>query len=98
MLELAEIDGGTRLRLRVKPGARKNAVLGIHGGALKVGVTAAPEKGKANRAVLGVVAEALDLAPSALEILSGHASQDKSVRAPLPPEEIRSRLSSLIGE
>jgi uncharacterized protein (TIGR00251 family) len=98
MLELAEIDGGTRLRLRVKPGARKNAVLGIHGGALKVGVTAAPEKGKANRAVLGVLAEALDLAPSALEILSGHASQDKSVRAPLPPEEIRSRLSSLIGE
>ena len=98
MLELAEIDGGTRLRLRVKPGARKNAVLGVHGGALKVGVTAAPDKGKANRAVLGVLAEALDLAPSALEILSGHASQDKSVRAPLPPEEIRSRLSSLIGE
>ena len=98
MLELTEIDGGTRLRLRVKPGARKNAVLGVHGGALKVGVTAAPEKGKANRAVLGVLAEALDLAPSALEILSGHGSQDKSVRAPLPPEEIRSRLSSLIGE
>jgi len=98
MLELAEIDGGTRLRLRVKPGARQNAVLGVHDGALKVGVTAAPEKGKANRAVLGVLAEALDLAPSALEILSGHASQDKSVRAPLPPEEIRSRLSSLIGE
>jgi len=98
MLELTEIDGGTRLRLRVKPGARSNAVLGVHGGALKVGVTAAPEKGKANRAVLGVLAEALDLAPSALEILSGHASPDKSVRAPLPPEEIRSRLSSLIGK
>lgn len=97
MLELTEIDGGTRIRLRVKPGARKNAVLGVHGGALKVGVTAAPEKGKANRAVLGVLAEALDLAPSALEILSGLASPDKSVRAPLPPEEIRSRLSSLIG-
>lgn len=98
MLELTEIAGGTRVRLRVKPGARKNAVLGVHGGALKVGVTAAPEKGKANRAVLGVLAEALDLAPSALEILSGHASQDKSVRAPLPPEEILSRLSRLIGD
>lgn len=98
MLELTEIDGGTRVRLRVKPGARKNAVLGVHGGALKVGVTAAPEKGKANRAVLGVLAEALDLAPSALEILSGRTSQEKSVRVPLPPEEIRSRLSSLIGD
>ena len=43
MLELTEIDGGTRLRLRVKPGARKNAVLGVHGGDLKVGVTAVPE-------------------------------------------------------
>ena len=51
----------------------------LHGGALKVGVTAAPERGKANRAVLGVLAKALDLAPSALEILSGHASQDKIV-------------------
>jgi len=98
MLELTEIDGGTRLRLRVKPGARKNAVLGVHGGALKVGVTAAPERGKANRAVLGVLAKALDLAPSALEILSGHASQDKSVRAPLTPDEVRSKLSSLIGD
>jgi uncharacterized protein (TIGR00251 family) len=98
MLELTETDGGTRLRLRVKPGARKNGVLGVHDGALRVGVTAAPEKGKANRAVLEALADALDLAPSSLEILSGHASSDKSVRAPLPPSEIRARLSSVIGD
>jgi uncharacterized protein (TIGR00251 family) len=92
-LDLTAVEGGTRLRLRVKPRARRNGVLGVRDGALRIAVTAAPEKGKANRAVLGVLAGALDLAPSALEILSGHASTDKSVRAPLPPAEIRARLA-----
>jgi hypothetical protein len=96
MLELVEIDGGTRLRLRVKPGARRNGVLGVHDGALRVGVTTAPEKGKANRAVLAVLAEALEVAPSALEILSGRTSPTKSVRVPLPPSTVRTRLARVI--
>jgi len=98
MLELAEIDGGTRLRLRVKPGARKNGILGVHDGALRVGVTAAPEKGKANRAVLSVLADVLGLAPSDLKILSGRTSSTKTVRAPLSPSAIRGKLASLIGD
>lgn len=94
-LALTPVEGGTRLRLRVKPRAKTNGVLGVRAGALRVSVTAAPEKGKANRAVLGVLAEALGLPPSALEIVSGHASAAKSVRAPLPPDEIRARLARL---
>jgi uncharacterized protein (TIGR00251 family) len=96
-LELAAVAGGTRIRLRVKPGAKKNGVLGVHDGALRVAVTAAPEKGKANRAALAVLAAVLDLAPSTLEILSGHASPNKSVRAPLPPAELRARLARPTG-
>ena len=91
-LEPTPSGDGTRLRLRVKPAARRSAILGVHGGALKVAVTAAPEKGKANRAVLAVLAEALDVPPSSLELLSGAGSHDKAVRVPLPPAEVLRRL------
>jgi uncharacterized protein YggU (UPF0235/DUF167 family) len=93
-LELAPLDGGTRLRLRVKAGGRANALLGAHGGALKLSVTAAPEKGKANRAVLALLGGALRLPPSALRILSGHGSPDKSVAVPLAPAQVAERLAA----
>ena len=91
-LELSATPEGTRLRLRVKAGARKTGILGVHGGALKLTVSSAPEKGKANRAVLELLAEALELAPSALEIVAGGASQDKVVLLPLHPGEVMDRL------
>ena len=65
-LNLREIPGGTVLHLRVKPGARRNEILGVHGGALKLGVVARPDKGKANRGVLKLLAKILGLAPSAI--------------------------------
>jgi uncharacterized protein (TIGR00251 family) len=95
MLELTEMDGGVRLRLRVKAGGRRNAILGSHGGALKLTVTAAPEKGKANRAVLDVLAGALDLPASSLEILSGKSSPDKVVLVPLDKKTLIEKLSGL---
>jgi uncharacterized protein len=79
----------------VKPGARRAAVVGVHGGALKLQVTAAPERGKANRMVLDVLGEALGLTPSSLEIVSGETSQDKTVLVPLEPAEVRARLEAL---
>lgn len=91
-LELVSVAGGTRLRLRVKPGARKTAIVGIHGGALKVSVAAAPEKGKANRAVVKLLAEALGLPPSAVTITSGETSQDKAAEIALDPTAVRAIL------
>jgi len=91
-LELVSVAGGTRLRLRVKPGARKTAIVGVHGGALKVAVAAAPEKGKANRAVVDLLAEALDLPSSAVTITAGEASQDKAVEIALTPAAVRAIL------
>ena len=92
LLDLAPAPGGTRLKLRVKPGARKNALLGAHAGALKLAVTAAPEKGRANDAVLALLAARLAVPVSSLEIASGGASRDKVVVVPLVPEELRERL------
>ena len=69
----------TRLRLRVSPGARSNAIVGRHGEGWKVRVTAAPEGGKANDAVLRLLAERLDLPGNSLTLKSGPSSRDKIV-------------------
>jgi uncharacterized protein YggU (UPF0235/DUF167 family) len=92
MLELTETGGGTRMKLRVKAGGRKNAILGPHAGALKLSVTVAAEKGKANKAVLSLLADALELPTSSLEILSGQTSPDKVVLIPLSREQLLQRL------
>lgn len=92
-LELTSVAGGTRLRLRVKPGARKTAIVGIHGGALKIAVAAAPERGKANRAVVALLAKALGLPVSAVTIASGETSQDKVAEIALSPAAVRAILA-----
>ena len=91
-LDLVEVEGGVRLRLRVKAGARGNSLLGIHAGALKLSVTAAPEKGKANKAVRALLADRLGLSVSSIELLSGATSQDKTVRVPLSAARLRRGL------
>ena len=82
----------TRLRLRVHPKARKNAITGLRGDALKVSVTAPPEDGKANEAVLRVLAEALGIPLSSIELVSGATSRDKVVEIALDDDEIHRRL------
>lgn len=67
-VELTAVPGGTRFRLRVKPGARKTAIISVHGGALKLAVAAAPEKGKANTVVVRVLAQMLGVPASAVTI------------------------------
>lgn len=69
----------TRLRLRVSPGARANAIVGKHADGWKVRVTAAPEDGKANDAVLRLLAERLELPIKSVTLVSGPSSRDKVV-------------------
>lgn len=93
-------EGGgrsVRLRLRVSAGASRRRILGVHGGALKLSVKAPPEKGKANRDVLALVAETFGLATSDVTILSGETSPDKVVRLPLASEEAARRWASGMG-
>jgi uncharacterized protein YggU (UPF0235/DUF167 family) len=91
-LELVEAEGGCRLRLRVRAGADRDALDGEHAGALRVRVTAAPEKRKANRRVLELLGEALGLPPSALRLLKGETRPDKVVWIPLDPIKVRGLL------
>jgi uncharacterized protein YggU (UPF0235/DUF167 family) len=73
---LADAQG--RLSVRVTPGARVEAVA-IADGRLLVKVRAKAEGGKANAAVLGLLAAALGIAPSRLELLRGESGRDKLV-------------------
>jgi uncharacterized protein len=70
---------GTRLRLRVSPGATRAEVVGRHGDAWKVRVPAAPERGRANDAVVSLLAATLDVDRREDTLVSGHASRDKIV-------------------
>ncbi len=73
---------GVVLALRVHPGARHAGLTGVHGDhgeALALRVTAPPVEGKANEAVLVVVADLLGVRRSSVELLSGTTARHKRV-------------------
>jgi uncharacterized protein (TIGR00251 family) len=69
----------TRVRLRVSPGARRTELVGRHGEAWKVRVAAAPERGRANEAVLDLLSRELALPRTAVSIVAGHTAREKVV-------------------
>jgi uncharacterized protein (TIGR00251 family) len=68
---------GVIVPVRAHAGARRNGILGTRDGMLRVAVTAAPEKGKANRAIVEVLSDALGVAKSSIELASGDTSPQK---------------------
>lgn len=90
---------GTRLRLRVVPGARRPGIVGRHGDSWKVRVAAPPERGAANDAVLQLLAAVLGIQPREITLVSGHASRDKIVElTALEPDEAELLLASANGK
>lgn len=83
----------TRVRLRVSPGARRTELAGRHGDGWKIRVSAAPERGSANDAVLDLLAETLELPRRSLSIVSGHGSREKVILMEgIGPAETERRL------
>lgn len=88
----------TRLKLRVVPGVGRPGIVGRHGDAWKVRVSAAPERGKANEAVLVELASVLDLSRRDVELVAGHSSRDKiALVRELAEGEIEARLEAATG-
>ena len=77
MIDLQPTDNGIVLPVHAQPGARKNGIVGIHAGRLKIAVTQAADKGKANQALVKLLADLLDLNRSHVALLSGETSQHK---------------------
>jgi uncharacterized protein (TIGR00251 family) len=77
LIALQPHPDGVVLPVKAQPGARKNAIRGEHDGALKVSVTQAAEKGKANKALTAVLAKKLGLKNHQIELISGETSSRK---------------------
>lgn len=81
-----EPDGaGLRVRVRVKPRARKSQVLGPKQDALEVAVAAVPADGAANEELCATLARHFDVPKSSIEITSGHGSRTKLLRFRVRP-------------
>lgn len=72
-------DDGVILRVRVIPRSSRCAIVGVHGGSLRVRLTAPPVEGKANTQCLQILSEWLGCRPGRLEIRSGAASREKRI-------------------
>lgn len=77
MIAITDHAEGCILPVRAQPNARKTGVQGEQAGSLKVAVTAPPEDGRANKALVEVLREALRLRRSQVELLSGETSREK---------------------
>jgi uncharacterized protein len=79
MVQIRPHADGATISVRAKPGAKTDAVLGERAGALLVSVTAPPQDGRANDAVLKLLADRLGVRRSHLTLLTGQTSRDKVV-------------------
>lgn len=91
-------EDGAAFVVKAHPGSRREGFAGVHDGMLKVEVSAAPEKGKANKAIQKLLAKSLHLPASDLVLLSGDTQQKKrfGVRG-ASPEELIERIAGLGG-
>ncbi len=93
MIALEPHAEGTVLPVRAHAGARRNEVRPGDDGALRVSVTQAPEKGKANKAIAALLAKELKLKKSQVELIAGETAAKKRflVRG-VTPEELQARI------
>ena len=98
MISLEQHAAGVILPVKAQPGSRRNALCGEHAGALKVSVTQAPEKGKANEAIAKVLRSALDLRKSQIELISGQTnSQKRFLIRDINANELAARIAGALS-
>ena len=89
---------GARIEIRVQPRASRNTITGVRGGMLQIRVTAPPVDGQANVAAIMLVAQTLDLPKSAIRLVKGASSREKTLAVEsMSQEEVNQRLN-LLGE
>ena len=94
MISLQPHAEGTILPVRAQPGAKRNEIRGEQDGMLKVCVTQSPEKGKANKAVIELMAKTLGLRKSQIELLTGETSHQKRfLIRDITPQELAQKLA-----
>jgi len=95
VIPLREGPDGVSFAVRVQPRARRNAIVGELGDALKIALTAPPVDGRANEACIEFFADRLGVPRSSVTIASGHSSRNKVVRVTgIAVAELKKRLGA----
>ena len=95
-LELTDHAQGITLPVKAAAGSSRSRIVGVLGGRLKIAVAAAPEKGKANRAIADLLADALGTAKRNVTLMSGTTSPLKTfVVRGMTAQQIRRRFAIL---
>jgi uncharacterized protein (TIGR00251 family) len=95
---LADGKDGVYLNIHAQPGAKRMQLRGLHGDAVKIAVQAVAQDGKANRAIVGFVAEALDLPANRVTLASGQTSRRKRLFLAGDAEDLRARVAGWLAD
>ena len=98
MIPIHDTISGVTFSVKVHPRAKKDAISGVVGDALKVSLTAPPVEGKANEACIRFFAEFLRVPRSSVTIAAGESSRNKVIRVHgLTAAQVEERLRSVLG-
>jgi uncharacterized protein len=99
MVAIRDTPTGATFAVKVQPRARKNAVTGMVGNALKLALTAPPIEGRANQAVIDFFADLFEIPRSSITIASGLTSRNKIIRITgVKPATVEQRLMAILKE
>ena len=98
LISIHDTPAGATFQVKVNPRARKNAITGTQGDALKLALTAPPVEGRANQACIEFVAKLLNVPRSSVTIAAGESSRQKLIRvAGVPAAQVEAKLRAIFG-
>jgi uncharacterized protein len=98
MIPIRDTPAGATFQVKVHPRARKNAITGVVGDALKLALTAPPVEGRANEACIAFLANFLNVARSSVTIAAGESSRQKLIRvAGVRAAQVEEKLRAVLG-
>jgi uncharacterized protein (TIGR00251 family) len=99
MVAVKDTPAGATFSVKIHPRARKNAITGVVGDALKLALTAPPVEGRANQAVIEFFADLFEIPQSSVTIASGATSRNKIIRvAGLTKAAVAAILAARLGD
>jgi uncharacterized protein (TIGR00251 family) len=98
LIPVHDTPAGATFQVKVHPRARKNAITGVLGDALKLALTSPPVEGRANEACIEFIAKFLNVPPSSVTIAAGESSRQKLIRVTtIRTAQVEEKLRAILG-